>query len=379
MKTLITLSLVSIFLFSCISLEPKAAPNYDPKKISKVQEGSMSRSGGSNTYSAISPDIKLLAGTTMGGNIEISELGGKNEFVLYDRDKNNDFARMKTPADFMSTKKDPAYEKFANELSAMGGWVGLAAKLHKAGMGFSSMDVHDRAWSPDGKKLAVIAYRDVYKAILFVFDLETKEKYIVRKSFAPFRNPSHYRGIHTRAAPAAGVSWKSNETLVYSFFFHENYYVLEREHFAKPKEKLLSTNYAIRVYYSPDKKKIAFLKPSGKREPKQVGGLSSYENHFSRFNLYISDPDFKNRVLVAKNLSHNLAPSWSPNGEYLAYIKNGLGITDAFDGKLFYYNVKNKTHTEIIHGDYLNTPMFANNNEIYFAISENYIFKARIP
>ena len=73
--------------------------------------------------------------------------------------------------------------------------------------------------------------------------------------------------------------------------------------------------------WSPNGKRIAFV---SNRDGHVIGGIPTFE-------IYVMDADGKNQQRLTENRQNDLSPSWSPDGERIAFASDEKGNFENFE------------------------------------------------
>lgn len=383
--TYITLLVIIFILCGCMTMMPSAHENFSPDKIQVVAKGSaITKSPGLIATPAISPDGKYQLKATIDGDIKIMRLDRMDERLIYDRLSDDEFDKMEelVEKDTTGYAEDKASaNEYINQVSNRDAVAGVALGGITAGMeqleewAEGQRYIIDMAWSPDGDRIATLIYSPIhYKAIAYIIDATSSKRQIIKKFYVP--------GAHNdNVIYTCGVSWKTNNSLVYSYFegaTNSEFYKLIENNLNTGKTTILSENDLIKAYYSPDGNHVAFYRPDGVYEAKMVGDLSPLENYFSSLSLSLAKSDFSNAVQIEDEIHTNKRASWSKDSKKLAYVDDGQVKLSGTKDTLYSHNIDDGTKTNICTGTFLNTPLFMNNNEIYFFMYDSYVFKAII-
>jgi len=221
----------------------------------------------------------------------------------------------------------------------------------------------DARWSPDGKKVAMLANIVGWKMICSVFDEKSGEVTILR--VFPQQNKAG-----TSGSARAGVSWNGNDKVVYGFQYDNGFLVFERDLLTQKDRKLLEMNKATRLYYSPDGKKVAYYVPKINK--------SSFPGTPDEIleELWIADSSFENPELITDHPAIYGTISWAKDSSFLIFHN---GKKDSMAPKMIVclYDVTAKKIKPIA-GDRIYASALTEDNEIIFTW-DNRIFKTSLP
>ena len=165
--------------------------------------------------------------------------------------------------------------------------------------------VNDRnpAWSPDGQKIAFDGFGDEefdgvgWNIEIYVMDSDGKNLKRLTDSPRSNLNPSW----SPDSQRIAFVSTRHRSTEIY---------VMNAD---GTKQERLTNNGVADDYpsWSPDGQKIAFSSSL------VFLGADAQEGDYE---IYVVEPDGKNRRMLTDNVVHEVQPSWSPDGQTIAYM-----------------------------------------------------------
>jgi hypothetical protein len=359
-------------------MKPVAAPGFDQDKIQLVAN----HWGVVGVYPAVSADLERVATGTYGGSINTYNIEMEGEELLYSK-VDPEFASMAA-----ALEVDPEEER---EVKAKTDAVLTAYKAQDAGAGAVMQgmvalagvtealakdvkEIIDMAWSPDSTKLAAIVYSQFTEGlIVYVIDASDLSKKVMRGFYSPV--PAKGSDDDSKdVIYSAGVSWRSNTELIYSYFKGKEYELIRRD-LETGEETVLSRNKIIRAYYSPDGNRVAYYVPAGGTEVGMLSAFTSFENQFQTMNLWVADSSFENAKLVDKGdftrITHprNLRVGWSEDGRRLTFAHDVEHNWGNPQHVLYVYEVETGEKHQICTGPMLNTPNFSpDGQEVYFYI-----------
>lgn len=374
MEKVRTIFAVSAGLFCAgCAMKPVIFPGFEESRLTLVAQ----KWGAITALPAISPDLNRIALSAHGGNIVLSDPTLQGEDVLYDRKADPEFQNM-PPASVVNDesllekiqekrKVDALLQVYKGESAAGGavmyGLVALAGITE--GMSKNLREILDLAWSPDGKKIAATVFTPYSGGtIVYVIDAAGSSRKIVRKFYPPVGNKD-WKDDSEKVVYATGVSWKTNDLLVYSYFQQQDFILAERN-LKDDSETEISRNKAIRAYFSPDGKKVAFFAPSGKKEKELFSDDTPLEHFFYKMDLWLADAGFEDAKRVhegafVRNLQlRDLRVGWSSGGDRFAYVteesltKNALSVYDLRKGET----------RKLCAGPFLSSPGFSPDNKL---------------
>jgi len=397
-KIALLLTVITL-ICSCASLKPTPSPQFPAANIQKVADGGIIAASGMFKC-AIAPNGLRLARPGMNGDIFVSNLDKSGQQLIYDKTTDPDIESMpamnarsslerysQATDQLLSFIDDNSLEGVSPILNKFINPQKIALEVQLKGVTYAmelanQKHIADLAWSPDAKKLAAVIVEPwSYKTVVTVFDLENRTKKVIRKFYPPF-NPDHYLSgivkspqVSKDVSYACGVSWKSNDTIVYSYFAGENY-ILIANHLKSGNETILALNTIIRAYFSDDGSHVAYFIPAGSRSGSS--SKTALENHFSQLELRVAASDFSNAKTISRGFKFNRRAAWSPDGQKLVFA-NEDSMVHWTKSTLSFHDVKSHKTIPICGKADINSPTFIDKNMVYFMIMDNYVFKVRIP
>jgi len=337
-SSLLTLmAFTSLVLIHCAGMGVNLAEDFDPANLTTVHKKIIGVSGGTGFIAppAISPEMNQKLTVSMGGaELHLQSLDESDKRTVY---------------------------------AAGGG-------------GVISPNIIDISWSPDGNWVALLVYRpSSTDASYLLMDTESFETRTLLEFSPPYAESGSSEQQSENVVYNCGVSWKSNDTVLLSAFLQnaENYELVELNIFSGDRA-VIQENDAVKAYFSPDGEKVAFFRPGGEYEGSWYSSQSSLESYFKTLDLYIGDADFSDAEKLAEGIHENKRVSWSRDGRYLAFVQDGKKSITGTSNTLKYYDTTGNTVKEIGTAKFLNAPAFSADNEIYFFVSSNFTYKAKI-
>ena len=230
---------------------------------------------------------------------------GNSEIYVMDADGKNQRRLTNHPATDFSPSWSPDGEKIAFSSYRNGGNIQIFVMDSD---GQNPIRLTDEMWdegpdwSPDGQKIAFTGYRDEglpgaeWNIEIFVIDSDGKNRKRLTdgpaNNLAPSWSPDSQR--------IAFVSTKHGATEIY---------VMDAD--GKKQERLTNNGVADDdPSWSPDGQKIAFSSSL------VFLGVDAQEGDYE---IYVMDPDGNNRRMLTNNVVEDTHPSWSPDGQLIAY------------------------------------------------------------